>query len=64
MTPHGGTRLNTLGARKNDRHFADDILKCIFMNENIRILINISRTFVSKSQINNIPELVQVMIWR
>ena len=57
-------RVNTLGPRQNGRHFADDILKCIFMNENVWILITISLKFVPKGPINNIPSLVQVMAWR
>ena len=31
--------LNTLGSRQNDRQLAGDIFKCIFLNENFRILI-------------------------
>ena len=27
--------INTLRPRQNGRHFEDDILKCIFLNENI-----------------------------
>ena len=27
--------FNTLRPRQNGRHFADDILKCIFLNENV-----------------------------
>ena len=46
------------------RHFADDIFKCIFLNENIWIPITISIKFVSKGPINNIPALVQIMAWR
>ena len=38
-------------------------VKCIFLNENVRILINISLKFVPKSLINNIPALFQVMAW-
>ena len=30
--------INTLRSRQNGRHFADDILKYIFLNENIWIL--------------------------
>ena len=43
--------------------FADNIFKCIFLNENIWILIKISLTFVPKGLINNIPALVQIMAW-
>ena len=38
--------------------FSDDIFKCIFLNENVFILIKISLKFVPKGQINNIPALV------
>ena len=50
--------LNTLRPRQNGRHFADDIFKCIFLNENAIISTKISLNFVPKSPINNIPALV------
>ena len=56
--------INTLRRRQNGRHFADDIFKCIFFNENVWILIKISLKFVPKGPINNIPALVQIMAWR
>ena len=56
--------FNTLRPRQHDRHFADDIFKCIFVNENIWIPIIISLKFVSNGSINNIPALVQIMAWR
>ena len=43
---------------------ADDIFKCIFMNEKFRILIRNSLKFVPNGPINNIPALVQIMAWR
>ena len=43
---------------------ADDIFKCIFLNENVRILIQISLKFVRKGSIDNKPALVPVMAWR
>ena len=49
--------FNTLRPRQNGRHFADDIFKCIFLNQ-------ISLKFVPKDPINNIPALVQTMAWR
>ena len=49
--------------RQNGRHFADDIFKCIFSNENVWIPIKISIKFVPKGPINNIPALVQIMAW-
>ena len=57
-------RLNTLRPRQNGRHFADDIFKCIFLNENAWISIKISLKFVPQGPINNIPALVQIMAWR
>ena len=36
-----GSPFNTLRPRQNERHFADDIFKRIFLNENIWILIKI-----------------------
>ena len=59
-----GCRLNTLRPRQNGRHFADDIFKYIFLNENIWISIKISLKFVPKGPINNIPALVQIMACR
>ena len=50
--------INSLRPRQNGRHFADDIFKCIFLNENGWILIEISLKFVPKGLINNIPALV------
>ena len=43
---------------------ADDIFKCIFLNENDRIQIEISLKFVPWSPIDNKLALVQVMAWR
>ena len=43
---------------------ADDIFQCIFLNENDRILIQISLKFVPRSPIDIKPALVQIMAWR
>ena len=56
--------INTLRPGQNGRHFADDIFKCIFLNENVWIPIKISLKFVLKGPINNIQALVQIMAWR
>ena len=56
--------INTLRPRQNGRHFADDIFKCFFLNENASISIKISLKFVPKGPINNIPALVQIIAWR
>ena len=55
--------FNTLRPRRNEQHFADDIYKCIFFDENVWISIKISMKFVSKGPINNIPALVQIIVW-
>ena len=41
----------TLRSRQNGRHFLDDILKCIFLNENVWISVKISFKFVPKVRI-------------
>ena len=56
--------FNTLRPRQNGRHFADDIFKCILLNENAWIPNKISLKFVPKGPINNISSLVQIMAWR
>ena len=56
--------INTLRPRQDGRHFADNIFKCIFLNENVWIPIKNSLKFVPKGPINNIPTLVQIMAWR
>ena len=58
------TTRNTLQPRQNGRHCADDTLKRIFLNENVRVSIKISLKFVPMGPINNIPALVQIMAWR
>ena len=47
--------LTNLSPEQNGHHFADDIFKCIFMNENLCILIQISLNFV--------PNKLQAIIW-
>ena len=56
--------LNTLRPRQNGRQFTDDLFKCIFLNENVWISIEVSLKFVPEGLINNIPALVQIMAWR
>ena len=38
--------IDMLSPRQNGRHFADNIFKCIFLNENVWIAIDISLKFV------------------
>ena len=56
-------KVNTLRPTQNGRHFADDTFKRIFLNENVRISIEIPPRFVPKGPINNIPALAQLMTW-
>ena len=53
--------INTLRPRQ---HFPDDILKSIFLNENVWLSIKISWNVVPQGPINNIPALVQIMAGR
>ena len=56
--------INSSPPGQNGRHFADDIFKCIFMNEKFCILIRISLKFVPKDPVDNKSALVQVMAGR
>ena len=58
-----GHSCSHIEAETKCRKIPDDILKCIFVNENIKVSIKISLKFVPKGPINNIPALVQIMAW-
>ena len=64
VLPWCGVIIDTLRPRQKGRHFADDIFKCIFVNENVWISIGISLNFFPRGPINNIPALVQIMARR
>ena len=55
--------LTHLPLDKMDATFADDIFKCIFLNEEFCFLIKILLEFVPKGPIDNKAALVQVMAW-
>ena len=55
---------SALRPRQKGRHFPDDIVKCIFLNDNVWISIKVSLTLVPGSPINNIPALIQIMALR
>ena len=59
-----GILFNTLRQRRNGQHFADYIFKCIFLNENVWIVIKFPLKFVPKDRFSNVPALVQIMAWR
>ena len=56
--------INTLRPRQNGHQFTDDIIKYIFLNENVWVSIKISLEFVPRGPVNNTPVLVQIMTWR
>ena len=51
------------GGKRNDRHFAEDIFKFIFLNASY-ILIHIAPKFISKGPIDNTFVFIQVMARR
>ena len=57
------THINTLRQWQTGRHFADNIFKHIFLNENVGISIQISPKFFPKGPIYNNPALLQIMAW-
>ena len=54
----------TLKPRQHGWHYPDDIFKCIFLDENVIIPIDISLKFVPQVPINKIPALIQIMALR
>ena len=56
--------INTLRPGQNSRYFPDDIFKCIFLNENVPISIEISLNLVPRGSITNITTLVRIMACR
>ena len=48
-------QINSSPPGENGRHFADNIFRCIFVNENFCILIKISLKFVPKGPIDKTP---------
>ena len=56
--------INKMGPKQNGRHLPDKIFKCILLNENVWISIDISLNLVPKCLISNIPAFIQIMAWR
>ena len=56
--------LTHLPLNKMATILADNIFKCSFLNENVRISTKISLKFVNKGRIDNMSALVQLMAWR
>ena len=55
------TFVHAFDAFENDDTI--NMIKGIFLNENVLISIKISLMFISKGLINNIAALVQIMAW-
>ena len=64
VLPLNSQLVNSLRLRRNGHYNADDIFKCMFLNASVWIPNKISLKFVPKGTINNIPALVQIMVWR
>ena len=62
--PHKLLPFNTSLPTQNDRYFADDIFKCIFLNRNVEISIWISLKFVPRGPIDNKAAMVQEVACR
>ena len=56
--------LNSFSPGQNGRHFAGEIFKSIFLNENVRIPIQFPLKFAPNGPIDNKSALVQVMACR
>ena len=56
--------FNSYPPGQNGRHSAEDIFKSIFLNENVRIFIQLSLKFVPKGPIDSKLSLVLVMACR
>ena len=54
--------FNSSPPGQNDGHF--EVFKCMFLNDNVNISIQIYLNLVPRSSINNKPALVQVIAWR
>ena len=57
-------QLTHLPSGQNGHHFGRQFSIAFFINENDRILIQISLKYVARSPIDNEPVLVQTMAWR
>ena len=56
---------NSSAPRQKGRQFRSDVFKCIFVNENVWIVLKMSLlTFASEVRIDNITALVHIMAWR
>ena len=59
----GFHRIAHIEAEAKLLSFADDIIKCIFLDENVLMSLKISLKYVPQVPIDNKPSLVQIMPW-
>ena len=64
ISSHNSNWINTFRPRQYGHHFADNIFKCIFLNENVWILNTISLKCVRYGPINNMSALVWLALAR
>ena len=59
--------VNSLSPRWSKYHFADDFFKCIFLNKDVLIVIEVSLKFIPKGPIDDIMALAiskwQSIVW-
>ena len=63
MHPGNRQTINSSPPGQNGRHFADDMFKRIFVNENIWISSKSSLKYISWGLIDKMSALVQIMTW-
>ena len=56
--------MSTLTSLQNGRHFTDNIFICIFLNENVPILITISLNIVPYGLLDRYVSICSDMAWR
>ena len=54
---------NTSRQRENCQHFADNIFKCVSMNENLWVLDKFSLKYIPWGLVDNMAALVQIIAW-
>ena len=66
MLPFGVTRplIAMLNFELNGRHFADNIFKMLFINENHHIFIQVLLNFVHECPANKTSGMVQKISWQ
>ena len=60
----GWDEVTKLSQIQNVRHFPDDIFERILVNEKLWISITVSPEFLTQCQVDNVPALVRIMVWR